>query len=53
MQLRKKNECQNVGNSLDIKRIEEAPVTEAPVNFVENVLLRWNCSNIQGNLSMS
>ena len=40
MQLRKKNECQNVGNSLDIKRIEEAPVTEAPVNFVENVLLR-------------
>ena len=36
-----------MGNSLDTKRIEEAPVTDAPVNFVEDVLLRWNCSIFQ------
>ena len=37
MQLKKKNECHNVGNSLDTERFEEAPDTNAPVNFVENV----------------
>ena len=37
MQLKKKNECHNVGNSLDTERFEEAPDTNAPVNFVGNV----------------
>ena len=37
MQLKKKNECHNVGNSLDTERFEKAPDTNAPVNFVENV----------------
>ena len=35
---KKKEWMYNVGNSLDTKRNEDAPVTDAPVNFMEDVL---------------
>ena len=35
--VQEKTNCYNMGNSLDIERFKEAPGTNAPVNFVENV----------------
>ena len=34
---KKRMNVTNVGNNLDTERFEEAPETNAPVNFVENV----------------